>query len=336
MTASAPLVEVTRGLSVESRHTGAVAIADVTGKLVFSLGDAERLTFPRSGVKALQGLPLVESGAAARFGLTEAELALACASHGGEPEHVATAAGALARLGLTADALECGAHWPMNDAAARALAASGAGPTTLHNNCSGKHAGFLCLACAMEVEPAGYIDAEHPVQREVTAALEAMTGTRLAEAPRGVDGCGIPTFAMPLAAVATAFARFGAGHGLGEHRAAAARTLREAAWSAPFQIGGSGRFDTEAMQLGAGRVFVKMGAEGVHVGAIPELGYGVAIKIDDGATRAAEAVMAAVLIRLLAPEGDFGEWLAGRVRRPLRNWAGVEVGEVRATELLAG
>ncbi|MFL1876663.1 asparaginase, partial [Hansschlegelia beijingensis] len=117
---------------------------------------------------------------------------------------------------------------------------------------------------------------------------------------------------------------------------AAARTLREAAWSAPFQIGGSGRFDTEAMQLGAGRVFVKMGAEGVHVGAIPELGYGVAIKIDDGATRAAEAVMAAVLIRLLAPEGDFGEWLAGRARRPMRNWAGVEVGEVRATELLAG
>ncbi|HEY0291824.1 MAG TPA: asparaginase [Hansschlegelia sp.] len=335
MTASAVLVEVTRGFSVESRHLGAVAVSDAAGGLLLSIGDVERPVFPRSAVKAIQALPLVESGAAARFGLTDQELALACASHGGEPEHVATAAGVIARLGLGADALECGAHWPLNEAAARALAASGAGPSALHNNCSGKHAGFLCLACAMETDPAGYIAPEHPVQREVKAALEGMTGVRIDEAAAGVDGCGIPTYAAPLKSLATAFARFGTGEGLGDVRAAAARTLMAAAWSAPFHVGGSGRFDTEAMQLGASRIFVKFGAEGVHLAALPELGLGVAIKIDDGAGRAAEAAMAAVLRRLLPADGDLAAWLHLRSAQPLTNWAGVEVGVVRAAESLS-
>ncbi|GLK79831.1 asparaginase [Methylopila turkensis] len=329
MSAGEILVEVTRGIAVESRHAGSVAVSDAAGRLVFALGDVARPTFPRSAVKALQALPLVESGAAARFGFSDEELALACASHSGEPEHVATAAGALARLGLGAEALECGAHWPTSDAAARALAASGVGPTALHNNCSGKHAGFLCLACAMEVEPAGYIQPEHPVQREVTAALEGALGMSLAEAAVGVDGCGIPTYAAPLGAVAHAFARFATGEGFGPARAAAAKTLMRAAWSAPFQVAGTGRFDTEAMQALKDRAFVKMGAEGVHVAALPELGFGVALKIEDGATRGAEVAMAAVLARLLRPEGEQAAWLASRMRRRLINWEGVEVGELR-------
>ena len=318
MPSSPVLVEVSRGLSVESRHRGAVAVSDASGSLLLSLGDVERPTFARSSVKALQALPLVESGAADRFGFGDAELALACASHAGEPEHVAAAAGALARLGLDETALECGAHWPLNDAAARALAASGAGPSALHNNCSGKHAGFLCVACAMEVPTAGYVEAAHPVQREAAAAIEAVTGETLAAAPVGVDGCGIPTYALPRKAIARE----------------AARRLMRAVWSAPLQVAGTGRFDTEAMQALGERVFVKIGAEGVHAAALPELGLGVAIKIDDGGGRASEAAMAAVLERLLRPDGAAAEWLAGRARKTLRNVAGREVGEIRAAEAL--
>jgi L-asparaginase II len=333
---SEALVEVTRGLAVESRHYGSIAVCDADGALVVSVGDVERAVFPRSGIKALQALPLVESGAADRYGLTESELALACASHGGEPEHIATAAGMASRTGLGAEALECGAHWPLNDASARALAASGAGPTALHNNCSGKHAGFLCLACAMDVEPAGYIAADHAVQRAVSAAVEETTGTRLSEAASGIDGCGIPAFAIPLRNLAVAFARFGTGAGFAPERAAAAKRLREAVWSAPFQVAGSGRFDTEAMQLAPRRVFTKMGAEGVHLAALPELGFGVAVKIDDGAGRAAEAAMAAMMRRLLAVEGDFAAWLDQRSYQRLHNWAGAEVGAIRAGEALSG
>nr|WP_261404097.1 asparaginase [Chenggangzhangella methanolivorans] len=307
---------------------------DADGATVLALGDVERPVFARSSVKALQALPLVESGAADRFGFAEPELALACASHAGEPEHVATAAGALARLGLDDAALECGAHWPLSDTAARALAASGVGPSPLHNNCSGKHAGFLCLACAMDVAPAGYVEAAHPVQREVTAAIEATTGASLASAPVGTDGCGVPTYAMPLVAIARGFARFGSGQGLTPARAAAARRLMAAVWSAPNQVSGTGRFDTQAIQALGDAVFVKVGAEGVHAAALPALGLGIAIKIDDGAARASETAMAAVLARLLAPTGDAGDWLADRVRRPLRNVAGKEVGEVRAADAL--
>lgn len=331
---SVVLAEVTRGFTVESRHLGSVAVADASGRLVLSLGDVDRPIFPRSAVKAIQALPLVESGAADRFGFADRELALACASHGGEPEHVETAAGALARIGLDAGALECGAHWPLNEAAARALAASGAGPSQLHNNCSGKHAGFLCLACAMEVPTAGYVEAAHPVQREVTAALEGVMGLDLSSAPAGRDGCGIPTYAAPLSAIARGFARLGSGEGLAPIRARAAERLMAAGWSAPTLVAGSDRFDTEIMQILAQEAFVKMGAEGVHAAALPRLGLGVAIKIDDGAARAAEAAMAATLIRLLRPGGDAAERLAGRARRPLTNVSGVEVGEIRASEAL--
>lgn len=328
------LVEVTRGLSVESRHRGSVAVSDAAGRLAFSLGDVERPVFARSSVKALQALPLVESGAADRFGFEDAELALACASHAGEPEHVATAAGALARLGLGEDALECGAHWPLNDTAARALAASGAGPNRLHNNCSGKHAGFLCLACAMEVAPEAYVEPAHPVQREVAAALESVTGQSLANAPVGTDGCGIPTYALPLAAIARGFARFGTGERLTPSRAAAARRLIQAVWSAPLMVGGAGRFDTEAMQALGEAVFVKVGAEGVHAAAMPALGLGVAIKIEDGAGRASEIAMAAVLRRFLEVETDASDWLTGRARKALLNAESREVGEIRAAEAL--
>ena len=178
------LVELTRGGVVESFHHGAVAVVDAKGGVVLSLGDIDRPIFPRSAVKGFQALPLIESGAADRFGLTPSEIALACASHSGEPEHAATAKAMLAKAGQDVGCLECGVHWPMGEAANRALAASGASPSALHNNCSGKHAGFVCLACGQGQSPKGYVLADHPVQRSVRETLEEITGAWLTAALR--------------------------------------------------------------------------------------------------------------------------------------------------------
>ena len=297
---------------------------DADGRVVFAAGDIDTGVFPRSAVKALQALALVESGAADRLALSDAELALACASHGGEPVHVEVAAAMLGKAGREAACLECGAHWPMNEAAARALAAHGRMPGPLHNNCSGKHAGFICLAVDRGEDPAGYVQPCHPTMRAVTAPLAEMTETALHEGNRGIDGCGIPTYAIPLRALALAFARFATGRHLSPVRAAACARLRAAVAAHPYMVGGAGRFDTELMgELGL-RVFAKGGAEGVHVVALPEAGLGIAIKCDDGAGRAANPLTAALTARFLG-----GSVPAHLLPQPLRNWTGTETGAVR-------
>lgn len=336
------LVEVLRGSTVESFHRGALAIVDADGAVHTAIGDVERPIFPRSAVKVLQALPLVASGAAERWGLTDQELALACASHNGEAVHAATAASMLAKAGVDAAALECGAHWPYLDTAVREMAAAGQVPSALHNNCSGKHAGFACLGCLMaeggdrRAFLSGYVKPDHPVMREVTAALEATTGASLAGAPRGTDGCSIPTYGIPLRRLALAFARVATGTGLSDGHARAAKRLREAVAKAPFMVAGTGRFDTRVMERLGERVFCKVGAEGVFCAALPERGLGVAIKMDDGNTsRACESVMAAViaaLVRLDDSERAFVQELADA---PMRNWNGIEVGRIRAADTLA-
>ncbi len=334
------LIEVLRGAAVESRHAGAVAVVDADGALRLSLGDVECPIFPRSAVKLLQALPLVASGAAEAFGLNDAELALACASHSGEPEHVATAAGVLAKLGLSESALECGTQWPGREPVLRGMLARGEQAGPLHNNCSGKHAGFICLACQLArhagAEPAafarGYVAAQHPVMREVSAALSSSTGVDVEHAPSGTDGCSIPTYALPLRALALAFARAGTGLGLSPANAAAALRLRQAVARAPFMVGGTDRFDTSVMAAFGERLFCKVGAEGVYCAALPELGLGVALKIDDGAVRAAEAAFAAVAAALLGCEGD--PLLHGYSHLGLSNWRGIRVGALRPSEAL--
>jgi len=335
------LVELLRGGVVESQHRGALAVVDADGGIVHALGDIERPVFPRSAVKALQALPLVAGGAADRLGLTDEELALACASHSGEPAHVRTAAAMLAKAGLDADALECGAHWPGNEAASRALAATGGTPSALHNNCSGKHAGFLCVGCLMAAGRdergfvRGYVQAEHPVMREVSAAIEAATGCRLADAPRGTDGCSIPTFGIPLRQLAHGFARFGSGAGLAADHARAARRLRTAVANAPFFVSGSGRFDCRVIERLGERVFCKVGAEGVYCAALPERGLGVAIKVDDGNTaRAAEVAMAAVIEACVELDDGDAAFMRTLSELTLSNWNGIEVGRLRATTSL--
>jgi L-asparaginase II len=328
------LVEVLRGLLVESRHCGAVAVFDADGNRVLAIGDVERPVYPRSAIKAFQALALVESAAADRYGLGPQELAIACASHSGEPGHVATVTAMLTRAGLDPSALKCGAHWPIHEPSAQALAGDGGTATALHNNCSGKHAGFLCAACAMGADPTRYLEPAHPVQRHVKAALESLGAIVVGEDACATDGCSAPTWALPLNALALAFARFGSGVGLAPERAKAAAWLRAACAEYPWHVAGSGRFCTRIMQRFGARVFVKAGAEGVFCGALPEQGLGIAVKCDDGATRASEVIMAATLSQLLPFAADRTA-LESYVRPTLHNWSGSVIGGLRPTEALA-
>jgi L-asparaginase II len=332
------LVEVWRGPVVESFHRGAYAIVDSAGGVVASRGDIERPVYPRSAIKILQALPLVESGAADRFSLTNAELALACASHEGEVMHVTTAASMLSKAGLDESTLECGTHWPYSEAAKLALAAAGAAPSALHNNCSGKHAGFICLGCVMagDRDPrgflSGYVEPNHPLMREVSAAVESATGCNLATAPRATDGCGIPTFGIALTQLALAFARVATGRGLSPGRATAAKRLRAAVAEAPLMVGGAGRFDSRVMALFGERVFCKVGAEGVYCAALPESGWGLALKMDDGNNaRACEVAVSALFEALGLPRNETERaLLAALSNAALRNWRGTEVGRLAA------
>jgi L-asparaginase II len=330
------LIEVTRGGRVESRHHGSVVVVDAKGARALALGEVEAAVFPRSAVKALQALPLIESGAADKYGLDAAEIALACSSHSGEPIHAQTAAAMLGKARREPGCLECGAHWPLGEQAARQLAREGKTPSALHNNCSGKHAGFVCLSCALGEDPTGYVGVDHRVQRETRRAIEEMTETPIDVAQAGVDGCSIPTYPSPLHKLAQAFARLGTGEGLSRARAQAAERLRKACARHPHMVAGTGRFDTAIMNALGERCFVKTGAEGVHCASFPELGLGVAIKCDDGAGRAADAIMGAVIQRFLPLSDAEREAVAPRVVSVMKNWNGIEVGVVRPAAALLG
>jgi len=328
------LVEVTRGGRVESRHEGSVAVFDAAGKSVLSIGDVEAAVFPRSAVKAIQALPLVESGAAEHYRFGDRELAMACASHSGEPEHVAASTDMLARASLDGGALECGVQWPADQKVTVALARSGHTPSALHNNCSGKHSGFLCGCQHLRFNHAGYVDADHPYQELVRRSLAEVTGAEHGERNRGIDGCSIPTYAVPLKSLATGFAKMATGTGFSTDRAAAARRLFAACMAEPFYVAGTDRADVWLMQAAPGRIFAKGGAEGVHCAAIPELGLGIALKCDDGHGRAAEAACAAVLTKLFADDGVVQAKLADLVAPALKNWNGIHVGGLRPAAVL--
>jgi L-asparaginase II len=326
------LVEVTRGLLVESRHRGAVAVCDADGTLHLALGDVETPTFPRSAVKAMQAIPLIESGAADAFGLDETELAIACASHSGDKAHLATVRGLLAKAGLKETQLACGFHWPMSERASEELIRAGKNPSAIHNNCSGKHAGMLATAVYRRLDPAGYERPEHAVQEDIRRVLSEICGVPLDRRDMGIDGCSVPTFALPLAALATGFARLGSGKGLAGTRKEAAERLVRACIASPSLVAGEGRFDTVVMRDLGPNVFSKGGAEGVHCASLPALGLGVAVKIDDGTKRGAEHVLARLLSELV-PGADRA--LQGRIDGELRNWLGLKVGRVRPSPVLA-
>ena len=328
------LIEVLRGAIVESAHRGAVAVFDADGKAVLEIGDTLRPVFPRSAVKAIQALPLIETGAADAYGFGNRELALACASHSGEPAHVELARSMLARAGLDGSALECGAHWPSNHAAEIALARAGGSPNALHNNCSGKHSGFLCTCVHSGIAHSGYVKAGHALQEMVRDAMQSVTGAVHGADERATDGCSIPTYAVPLRSFALGFARMATTNGFGPERAKAAKRLLAACMAEPFFVAGTGREDVALMEAAPGRIFAKGGAEGVHCAAIPELGLGIALKCDDGAHRASEAMVAAVLAKLLRADQALAARLIELANAPIQSRIGAKVGAVRPTAAL--
>ncbi len=316
------LAEVTRGSIVESRHRGAYAVCDEAGKISLSAGDTETPVFPRSAVKAFQCLPVIESGAADTFGFNDEEIALCCASHTGEADHVRVARSMLHKAGIAETCYECGAHWPTHRQATYELVRAGEGPKDVHNSCSGKHAGMLALAKHLGVDSHNYIKPDHPVQLAMAATISRLCDVDMASTPIGVDGCSVPTWAMPLKNTATGFARL-------VTLKAGARIIRSAR-AYPFMIAGTGTFDTQIMQA-IPRLFIKYGAEGVYCGSIPHAGLGFAVKVDDGAFRAVEIATAAMLAKLDVWTADEVAALKKFQHKALSNWNKIEVGEVRAS-----
>lgn len=330
MDANPVLAEAVRGNWVENRHRGAFVIVDANGAVIASGGDVDRPVFPRSAIKSMQALAIFDRHASERFHHTSEELALACASHHGEREHVEGVSHFLDRIGLSVADLECGAHMPTNGAARDALREAGAAPSALHNNCSGKHSGMLSVALAMGVPTAGYVDREHDVQKAVRAAVELVIDEPLSEGRCGTDGCSIPTWAAPLRAFARGFARMATGKGLDAGHAAGARALFDAATAHPHLVAGSGHFDTLVMEAFGGRLMQKGGAEGVQCGAIRDKGWGYALKCDDGNMTASVAMVAALLLKYAGPDAAQKTVLEQFVRQQTRNVRGTVVGETRA------
>lgn len=328
------LVEVTRGPMVESRHDGAAVVADSAGKVVAAWGDFEQLVYPRSAIKALQALPIIETGAADAFGIGSEELALACASHTGEPMHTTRVATWLERIDCIVGDLLCGPQWPMDEPTSHAMIAAGQLPSALHNNCSGKHAGMLSTARQCGDPVGGYVDMSHPSQQRVLGVLKAMTGQALDAAPHGIDGCSLPTIAISLQGLAVAMARLAAPDNLPAARLDAAERVK-AAWSGhPELMSGTGRFDAAINRVLGGRGMVKIGAEGMFCACLPALKLGLSLKIADGASRAAEVATAAILRKLdLLSSSDMAA-LSPWTRPVLTNRAGIEIGEVRPVEIL--
>lgn len=322
--AAEAMVELWRGGMLESRHLGHAVICDPRG-IVEAWGDPEAVIFPRSSCKMLQALPLIESGAASAAGLSDAQLALACSSHNGAEIHTGMVSRWLSDLGMSEADLRCGAHMPYDPAANRALTCSDRQPCQIHNNCSGKHSGFLTLNRHLRGGP-DYVDPGHPVQRAARAAFEEVTGE---PSPGfGIDGCSAPNFATTVHGLARAMAFFAAASGTGNARDRAAHRLTRAMAAFPELVAGEGRSCTDLMRAMGGRVTVKTGAEAVFVAILPERQLGVALKIADGATRASEAAITAILVRLGALDtGDpvVATYLSG----PQKNWRGLVTGELR-------
>jgi len=327
------LVEVTRGHLVESIHRGSIAIADAEGTLIFTLGDVETPVYPRSSLKPIQALPLVESGAAEAFGLSDEEVALSCASHSGEPMHTTRVAAWLKRIGCSESDLVCGPHPVRYEPVWHEMVARGEAPTRIHNNCSGKHTGFLSVARHWNIATKGYELHDHPVQQAVAKTLSELADVG-ADMPWGVDGCAAPNFALPLSAFARALAKFADPSGLAPKRAAAARRIVRAMTAHPELVSGTGRTCAILMRAAKGRAAVKTGAEGVYAAIVPERGLGIALKIDDGATRASDTAIAALLDKLGLLNGDAAA--VELIHAPVTNTRNATVGERRPAPALAG
>jgi L-asparaginase II len=334
-----PLVEVRRGGITESRHRGHVAVVEPDGNVVASLGAPHNVTFLRSSAKPLQALPLLLTGAAERFGFTDEEVALACASHNGEPIHTRIVASMLEKIGLGPEALRCGVHEPYSPEAAAVLRAHNELPNTLHNNCSGKHAGMLAVALQLGASIDNYENPENPVQIAIARAVSQFTDVPVEDFAVGVDGCAAPIFGVTMKAMALAYARLVSPPSSFEKatRDACERIVRVMT-AYPELIGGtSERLDTEIMRAARGRVVSKVGAEGVYTaGMLPcerwPNGLGLAIKIEDGDDKRARPTVVVESLRQLGILYDDSlEAVSRYAFFPVRNRRADVVGEIRAS-----
>lgn len=328
----APLAEVVRGTTVESFHLGAVAVVDRRGDVIRAAGDPWTLTFTRSALKPLQALPFVAEGGIERFGWSGAQAALLCASHSGEARHVAAVGDMLARCGCTEADLQCGAHVP---GYYEALGEVPPPPpySPLAHNCSGKHAGMLAYCVQHGHAKADYLAADHPLQRAIRRAVACFTGVEEARLVAGIDGCSAPNYAVPLAALAGAYARLAAAE-VDPDYGEAPRILADAMVAHPGMVSGERRSDLALMQAGRGDWVTKIGAEGVQAIGIRGHGLGIAIKVADGQKRGLYPAIVAVLEQLGIVDAPARAALAAWGRREVRNYRGIVTGEVRPVVVL--
>lgn len=329
MTHPVPLSEIWRGQLLESFHSGHAVICDDTGQIVQAWGEPRAAIYPRSSCKMIQALPLITSGAAAAAGLTSEHLALCCASHNGAEIHTKRVRDWLADLALDDDALRCGPQMPDDPTERTHLIRTDASPCQYHNNCSGKHSGFLTLAKHLGAGPE-YIDIGHPVQQACLADFEEVT--QETSPTFGIDGCSAPNFACSVQGLARAMAWFASADQRTDALSSAANQLTRAMMTHPELVAGEGRACTELMRAMDGKAAIKTGAEGVFVAILPEQRLGVALKIADGATRASECAITALLVKLGVLDAEHPA--AKRyLNAPILNRRGIETGTIRpATE----
>lgn len=324
-----PLAVATRGGRVENVHYGSLAVVNAAGQLLAAAGDLACPIFTRSTIKPFQALPFVAAGGLRHYGWGRRETAMLCASHSAESGHLAIVTRMLADAGLDERALGCGAHVPMSYAAHDAPPPADGRWTALHNNCSGKHSGFLASCAWRGWTLADYLEAQHPLQREIREALGDFTGIDAATLPWGIDGCSAPNYALPLPALAHAYARLAAG-APGSAWAEAASTLRDAMRDEPLLVSGEARADLALVRAGAGDWIAKVGADGVQTLASLSRGVGLAIKISDGNTKALLAVTVELLRQLGWLDNAAAEALRVFDQPAIRNWRGVETGRLHA------
>ena len=323
------LVEVTRNDTVESRHFGAAVVCDYKGNIVKSWGNIDGLVFPRSTLKPMLAIQLVETGACDKYALNDAELSLACSSHQGEPIHQKLVSSWLYRLELTEDRLACGAVLPENIESAHQLLASGQKGCRIHHNCSGKHTGFLTTALHLNLPLENYHVIDHPLQQLSLDILSDLAGTDLRKYPMGIDGCGLPAPSMPLRRLGYATARFANPEDLSDTRAQAIYRLHTAIKNEPIYIAGHGTMVSELNEVTQGRILAKTGAEGMLTAAIPEKGLGIALKIADGGNRARSVALLAILDHLGILSAEEKNKLKAHIAPTIENSRGDTVGQIR-------
>ncbi len=339
MTNYAPVLERTRGTTVESLHYGAATVVDSSGRLLAWIGDPQHLTFLRSAAKPFQALPFIERGGAREFGLLPHEIAQICASHGGTDLHAQTVTDILAKFGADESHLQCGSHPPLDKATTERLIVEGKTPTPIRHNCSGKHSGMLAHAQMRGLPLENYLTVEHPIQKDILQTFAEMCVIEPVKVKLGTDGCSAPNFAIPLYNAALGFARLCDPRDLPAERAQACRTITSAMAAHPEYVSGFGRFDTRLMQIGRGRFVVKGGAEGYQaLGILPDLtvanskGVGIALKISDGDSKG--DVRAAVMVEILHQLNILGEAELAELTdfapvQTIYNWRNLAVGESR-------